>query len=283
MKRRIAHALAILAFAQLACAQNPQPSVAKTTDWTEVKADVPKGKVEAFSIKDGQYGKDRKIWIYLPDGYSDRSTAGYPLIVSFDGQDYINDIPAPAVLDNLIAAKKIEPTLQVFVDNSEDRLGDLANHQKFADFVAKDLMPWLRQKYRVTSESAKLTLLGYSAGGLGAAYVAYRYPGVFGNVLSQSGAFWRGNEGSSSDFEWLTSQFERSPKLPVRFYLVVGGAETTKNFSGRSMVETSRHLRDVLLARGYEVGYLEFPGGEHKPESWRAELADGLIYLQGKH
>jgi enterochelin esterase family protein len=113
--------------------------------------------------------------------------------------------------------------------------------------------------------------------------VAYRYPGVFGNVLSQSGAFWRGNEGSSSDFEWLTSQFERSPKLPVRFYLVVGSAETTKNFSGRSMVETSRHLRDVLVAKGYGVGYLEFPGGEHKPESWRAELADGLIFLQGKH
>jgi len=140
----------------------------------------------------------------------------------------------------------------------------------------------VQKNYRVTNEASKTTLCGYSASGLGAAYVAFKFPALFGNVLSQSGAFWRGNEGTSTPSEWLTTQFQNSPKLNLRFYLVVGSEESIKNAVGLTMLETSRHLRDVLKAKGYDVGYLEAPGGGHTPESWRAELADGVIYLIGK-
>jgi len=273
----------ILLGLQFACAQKPSSTVVpQATDWTQVNTAVAKGKIDALEVTDNQYGRKRKIWVYLPAGYNASSAGAYPLIISFDGQDYINDIPAPTILDNLIAAKKIAPTVQVFVDNSEDRLGDLANHQKFADFLTKDLVPWIRKNYHVTTKADETIVCGYSAGGLGASYVAYRYPSLFGKVLSQSGAYWRGNEGSAGP-EWLTSQYETSPKLPIKFYIVVGGAETMKNASGKSMIETNRHLRDVLLAKGYEVGYLEAPGGGHMPESWRTQLADGLIFLQSKH
>ncbi|HUR99026.1 MAG TPA: alpha/beta hydrolase-fold protein, partial [Pyrinomonadaceae bacterium] len=206
----------------------------------------------------------------------------YRLLISFDGEDYVKDIPAPTIIDNLIAAGKIYPTVQIMVDNSQDRLGDLANHQKFADFVAKDLLPWAQANYHVAKEAGKVTLLGYSAGGLAAAYVAFKYPNLFGNVFSQSGAFWRGDEGASQPGEWLTSQFKNSPKLKLRFYLVVGGGETSKNASGFSMVETSTHLRDALKSKGYDVAFLEAPGAVHNGESWRMQVADGLIHLVGK-
>lgn len=268
---------------QFACAQKPSAAgVSQATDWTQVNPAIAKGKVDALEVTDNQYARKRKVWVYLPAGYNASSASAYPLIISFDGQDYINDIPSPTILDNLIAAKKIAPTVQVFVDNSEDRLGDLANHEKFADFLAKDLVPWVRKSYHVTTSADETIVMGYSAGGLGASYVAYRYPSLFGKVLSQSGAYWRGNEGSSGP-EWLTSQYESSPKLSIKFYIVVGGAETMKNASGKSMIETNRHLRDVLLTKGYEVGYLEAPGGGHMPESWRTQVADGLIFLQSKH
>lgn len=201
------------------------------------------------------------------------------MLISFDGEDYVKDIPAPTILDNLIAAGKLYPVVQVMVDNSEDRLGDLANHQKFTDFVAKDLLPWTQTNYRVAKEADKVTLCGYRAGGLAATYVAFKYPNLFGNVLSQSGAFWRGNEGASQPIEWLTTRFESSPKLNLRFYLVVGGGETIRNSSGFTMAETSSHLRDVLKAKGYDMAYLEVPGGVHNPESWRVQIGDGLIHL----
>jgi hypothetical protein len=40
--------------------------------------------------------------------------------------------------------------------------------------------------------------------------------------------------------------------------------------------EHNRHLRDVLLAKGHEVHYQEFPGG-HDLVNWRASFPDAVI------
>ena len=42
-----------------------------------------------------------------------------------------------------------------------------------------------------------------------------------------------------------------------------------------------RNVRDVLLAKGYEVQYQMFIGG-HDYLSWRGTIADGLMALIGK-
>jgi enterochelin esterase family protein len=48
--------------------------------------------------------------------------------------------------------------------------------------------------------------------------------------------------------------------------------------TGGNVLETSRHMRDVLLAKGYEVHHQQFVGG-HDYLSWRGTFADGLIAL----
>jgi enterochelin esterase family protein len=45
-------------------------------------------------------------------------------------------------------------------------------------------------------------------------------------------------------------------------------------------LETSRHMRDVLLAKGYEAHYSQFAGG-HEYLNFRGTFADGLIALIG--
>jgi len=46
------------------------------------------------------------------------------------------------------------------------------------------------------------------------------------------------------------------------------------------MVPSNRELRDVLLAKGYDVTYTEFDSG-HDYLWWRGSLATGLITLVG--
>src|SRR6202000_306150 len=102
---------------------------------------------------------------------------------------------------------------------------------------------------------------------------------VFGNVLAQSGAFWRGSEGGSEDAEWLTEQFKNSPKLNLKLYLEVGALETRTTPNGKIFIECNRRLTQLLKSKGYPVMYTEVKGAAHNPLNWRMQFPDGLLYL----
>lgn len=264
----------------------PQP-------WVVRNPAIPAGHVELCHLRSAILANERRVWVYTPPGYDPKGKP-YGLLILFDGWLYVRVIPTPTILDNLIGKKMIPPLVGVFVDNflrNKDwriRGHELVNNPAFADFVAKELIPWIRQNYHVTTDPRSRILGGLSAGGSAAAFVALRYPELFGNVLSQSGAF---DHASSADEyflgpedredEWLARQFVASPKLPLRFYLEAGLFEQFGNFEGPTLLTSNRHMRDVLQAKGYSVHYSEF-AGDHSELYWRGTLADGLLFLMGK-
>jgi enterochelin esterase-like enzyme len=143
-------------------------------------------------------------------------------------------------------------------------------------------MPWVRAQYRVSGAADHSIIAGSSAGGLAAAYIALAYPTLFGNVLSQSGAFWRGNEGSNgAPYEWVTQAYASSPRRDTRFFLDVGSMETVGAMGGAapSLVDATRRLRDVLQSKGYAIQYFEVPGGRHAPDTWAKRLPVGIVAL----
>ncbi|HJQ10998.1 MAG TPA: alpha/beta hydrolase-fold protein [Gemmatimonadaceae bacterium] len=242
------------------------------------------GRVTAHSIDSRIYGRARKVWVYTPPGYKN-GPASYPLVVAFDAEDYRSDtMRLPKVLDSLAAAGKSPPMVALMIDDGSGpvRLNDLANQPGFAEFLATEAIPWLRRQYNVTRDPRRTIVTGSSAGGLAAAYVALVHPEIFGNVLSQSGAFWRGAAASNSPpFEWLTGQFSAQPRKNVRFFVDVGGGETHRVIggSGPVFIEAVRHFRDALKSKGYDVVYNEVPGGVHAPQTWRPRLPVGLVAL----
>lgn len=253
--------------------------------WTTVRPDVPQGTLRPEKLRSENLKEERSVSVYTPPGY-DAKNGSYGLLVLFDGQDFRGPIPIPTILDNLVAAKKIRPLVAILVDNpsEESRDRDLECYPSFADFLAKELVPWARQRYRFSAEPERTIVGGVSLGGLNAAYCALRYPEVFGNVLSQSGAFWYfpgwqdQEESDTSPLGWLIRQFVTTRKLPIRFYLEAGLFE---NDCPDTMLTQNRRMRDVLEAKGYSVVYSEFAGG-HEFLSWRGSVADGLIALAGR-
>jgi enterochelin esterase family protein len=89
---------------------------------------------------------------------------------------------------------------------------------------------------------------------------------LFGLVLSQSGAYQFVEFGGPS-------LFAVEERVPLRFYLDAGLFE-------RRQAQANLHMRNVLLAKGYDVDYRNFPGG-HDYFWWRETIADGLISLLG--
>jgi enterochelin esterase-like enzyme len=243
--------------------------------------DVPKsqgGRIDRFHST--ILNNDHRVWVYTPPGYK-REGKPYNLLLLFDGSGYVSLIPAPVVLDNLLAKGLIPPTVAVLVDSGsgEARDRELTCNPQFVEFVTKEVLPWVRQNYNVTSEPSRTIVGGASFGGLAAAYVAMKHPEIFGNVLAQSGSFWWKPE-NDDEYEWLTRQFVASPKLPIRFYLQIGLLEnlSTARLGSPTMLVASRHLRDVLQAKGYTVQLQEINGG-HDFFNWQAALPDGLTAL----
>ncbi len=246
--------------------------------WITPDSRAPKGKVEQRKFDSAILKNNRDIWVYTPPGFS-RTSGRYPLLVLFDGRAHIDIVPTPVILDNLIAEKLIPPIVAISVGNSTNssRAVELPCSADFADFLAKELVPWMRKNYRSTEDPERVAVGGSSFGGLAAAFAALRHPEIFGNVLSQSGSFWWKPEDQIQP-EWLTSQYASAPKLNIRLFLEVGLMEDGATLTGPSLLVTNRRLRDVLADRGYPIRYQEFNGG-HSYLNWRGGLADGLVYL----
>ena len=268
------------------CLSSAELPGARPQPWRVKLAGKPEGRVEHHVVSSQIQKLDRPIDVYTPPGYRPDGSP-YALLLLFDGQAYLSaEQGMPTTMDNLIASATIPSTVAVLVGNVADRrLTDLVPNPEFADFMAKELVPWVRSHYNVTTDPSRTVVGGYSAGGLAAAYMGFRHPGVFGNVLSQSGAFWWApehyqNADSTTETNWMVRQFLASPTLPVKFYLDAGTFEMDSAGEGGDILEASRHLRDVLRAKGYEVHYQQFVGG-HDGLSWRGTLADGLIALLG--
>jgi len=258
----------------------PQP-------WIKRLPDTPQGEIKFQKIKSEILKEDRVFRVYTPPGYDPK---GKPcgLLIFFDGEAVPFAVPLPTVLDNLIAREKIPPMVAVMLNSQTTRSRDLACSEPFADFLAKELVTWVRGNFNISADPSQTVVSGFSLGGLAAAYCGLRHPGVFGNVLSQSGSFWHfdGWKESADIFErniftdsgWLTRQFAKSPRLPLRFFMEVGMLEQGIPIN---MVLENRRLHDVLVAKGYPVTYSEYNGG-HDMLCWRGSLADGLIALVGK-
>jgi enterochelin esterase-like enzyme len=190
----------------------------------------------------------------------------------FDGDRNVDWIPK--ILDVLIAKGRIPPLVAVMTDESlpADRRVELPCNPQFADFLAKELVPWARRNYDATIQPERTIVAGSSFGGLASVFAGLKHPEVFGSVISQSGSFFWKPDGAQQG-EWLTHQLQEAPKLPVRFYVEVGLME-----SDSMEVGPNRRMRDALSAKGELVGYSEFDGG-HSFLNWSSGMVNGLEYL----
>jgi len=216
-------------------------------------------------------GNRREIWTYRP-------AAGEPgaLLVLFDAHSYLQQVSTPAIIDNLVGEGLIPPTAVVLVGNAspEARGRELPPNESFIRFLDEELMPWVEEQ-GLAQPASRTVVAGSSYGGLASAHAGLRLPHRFGNVLSLSGSYWWSPPGEIPG--WMMRQYATAPVRELRFYLDAGRYEASRG--GRDgILETSRHLGDVLRAKGYETTQVEHDTG-HDYLHWQGSLGCGLVAL----
>ncbi len=244
--------------------------------WVQERSNISKGNIHEHEFSSKNLEKRRRVRVYTPHDYNE-DVKPYGFLVLTDGDEYINVLSAKVVLDNLIYEKKIPPIVTVFIDSTETRMEELRCNDTFESILIEELIPWVRDNYNISEKAEDAVIGGLSLGGLTAGYIGLKHSEVFGNVLSESGSFWykpESYEGYEPDC-WISTEFKKVDKLPLKFYLNVGVLEHPQGMIGTNII-----LRDVLREKGYTVDFEYFNSG-HDYLSWGETLAHGLISLIG--
>ncbi|MCS7011155.1 MAG: alpha/beta hydrolase-fold protein [Anaerolineales bacterium] len=234
---------------------------ARPTDLVRPARRLPRGRVTRFQIETGGYACGRKRTVYL---YQPPVKKPVPLLLVYDGVDYLRRASLNVILDNLIAARRVRPFAMALVDHGGParRLEYSCSDATLA-FIFEHIIPLAQENLPLTAPGVEpYAVLGASMGGLMALYTALRLPKVFGKALLQSGAFFVPE--LHSVVEDLIAYL---PPPELEIWMDVGKFEW--------LLEGNRRMYNLLKERRYRVTYREYSGG-HNFTSWRNDLPHGL-------
>jgi enterochelin esterase family protein len=207
----------------------------------------------------------RDLWLYQPP-----VDEAVPLLVVFDGRDYVRRTPLVAMVDNMIAQQRIRPIALALIDNGKQaRLLEYAASEITIRLIVDALLPFASEHLRLVSaedQPGVHGVLGASMGGLMALYTGLRLPQIFGRVASQSGAFAFDAALPFVVFDLV----QHMPQRPLKLWLDCGKYE--------GLLLANRAMEPILRERGYDVRYVEYHGG-HNYTSWSHMLPRALETL----
>ena len=211
-------------------------------------------------------------WILQEDGerdvyfYRPPIKEPVPLLVVYDGVDYLQRGKLAVIVDNLIAEKRIRPIAMAFLQNGKRRRGvEYACSDATISWLEHVILPLARKQLKlldISKHPGAYGILGASFGGLMSIYTGLRMPEIFGNVLSQSAVF----EFEGRDFA-AVDLIKHGHAHSINIWMDAGRLEW--------LLEDNRRMQPLLQEKGYQVTYREFNGG-HNFTAWRNDIWRGL-------
>jgi predicted alpha/beta superfamily hydrolase len=238
----------------------------------------------------------RDILVYLPPGYRRFSGRPYPVLYLHDGQNVFDAATAfggvewgvDETAQQLIRKKLIEPLIIVAIANmGEDRIHEYAPTRgvyaqtgerkkrsrglarQYADFLIRELKPFIDRRYRTKREAEFTGLGGSSLGGLVTLAIGLLYPEAFTRLLVMSPSIWW----DDCSICRLVESIEEKP--PLKIWLDTGTREPGW--------EKAAGLRDQLVEKGWrlhdDLHYLEVEGADHSEGAWATRVDPALRFL----
>jgi enterochelin esterase family protein len=254
---------------------------------SQVKPDVPKGKVEVRQWNDSKIfpGTSRDWAIYVPAQYDKAKPAC--VMVFQDGMGAWKadgQVRASVVFDNLIAAGQMPVTIGIFINPGSfgsakqgekprsnrsfeyDSLGDL-----YSRFLLEEILPEVAKQYNLTTDPEGRAIFGTSSGGICAFNVAWERPDQFRKVVSHIGSFT--NIRGGNVFPALIRKIE---KKPIRVFLQDGRNDIDNQFGNWPLA--NQDMAASLKFMGYDYQFV-LGEGTHNGKHGAMLFPDSLRWL----
>lgn len=241
--------------------------------------DVPHGAVEINWHKSELLGDAaRAVWVYTPPGYAADPERQYPVLYLFHGN---NDRPAGwidvgnlnFITDNLIAEKKAVPMIVVMPFGHAIPFGQRAepprtNTVAFEEYLLREVIPLVEQKYRVAPGREQSAVAGMSMGAEQALHVFFGHLDRFAAAGAFSPAGYRN---LATQHAALLADAEKTNKA-IDVLWIACGRQDPRHFAG------SERIVEVLAAHGIEHTWRPSEGA-HNYALWRDHLVEFLPLL----
>jgi iron(III)-enterobactin esterase len=234
----------------------------------------------------------RRVAVYVPKQYVPGTAA--PFIVGADGPDPL----LFTVLDNLIAEHRVPVMIAISIGNgSGDAQGSERGLEydtmsgRYAEFVEKEVLPLVEQKYHVklTNDPEGRATTGGSSGGSCALIMAWYHPELYHRVLTYSGTYvnqqWPYDpQTPHGAWEFHEHLIPESPRKPIRMWMEVGDRDLLNpNIMRDGMhdwVVANEDMAKVLAAKGYHYQFVFARNARHVDRPVREQtLPEALEYL----
>lgn len=226
----------------------------------------------------------RRLRVYVPADHVEHEAR--PLLVLFDGQNVFDHQPSfsggwvthEAV--ERLARRRPHPIVVGIDHGGEARLSELSpwpikgqpgRAGEFVSFVAHDLLPSLRRRFRLIDGPVGVLLGGSSMGGLAAVWGHLTHPEAFGGALAMSPSFWVGGA------RMLSLVHTRPKPWVSQIYLDCGRGE-----GGGKMAPLVERVAAELQRKGWGDDRLKLridARGTHSEAAWRRRLLPALRWF----
>lgn len=248
--------------------------------------DVPHGVVQRLIYPSASVGHSRPVIVYTPPGYESTGDTKYPLVLLLHGygddETAWTDVGrAHLIADNLIAAGKIEPAIIVmpyghpvsieFGERPDSYFG--RNNDLYEQDIAKDLLPFVDQKFHVRSDAAGRSIVGLSMGGGHALDTGLKNIDKFSSIGAFSAATPQLTKEELMKLYPSLSGSKPAANSLKHLWIPIGD----KDF----LLERNNKFVEQLKTAGVKHEYLKTEGG-HEWKLWRDYLPQFLEMVVGK-
>lgn len=254
------------------------------------------------------FGNIRMIRVLLPPTYDKDPAEKFPVLYLNDGQNLFDiatsqfnsmEWKVDETVKRLIEKGEIESLIVVGIDNAGKRerpneylpfpdkylSPPLPKPQgsKYPDFLIKEIMPFIENRYRVKKGTKNTGLGGSSYGALITLYTVIKKPNVFGVVLLESPSFYVSEAQILKDVVGMR-------KVPGKIYLGVGTNEEARkdckpgdlsHEAVQDVLKLEKILRKKIKKRNIKV-YIE-NCAIHNEDAYGRRFPEALKFLYGKN